>query len=347
MSSSPVYEQQHMSSSLPTAQPAPSLPTVEAEQDSVAIDYSVRKSSDDRSRTARQHESRTSTSHELIRLLVANRANIDSNNNNVRMVLDSPSPISRGISPAHTRDSSPAHTRGSSPSLTRVSSPALSAASCRLTENMQSINNNNMHDIQHAVAFNNTVRASSQVTDMTSSHSNNDSFQNKQLSAAAGNSSSSDASGAGDNSLLKALLLKNTDSAASAAVTPTFSAGFRSSSNRQPKQFPLPETKINNASHNILRKRLLGICDDDDEQLEKLAPENPNNSRLDNSTSDKPADDNKCSKMDVGVSTKEHISNDDDGLKDDIKTKNLTEDDYKHRSVLKVLLYRYNTSHHL
>ena len=41
------------------------------------------------------------------------------------------------------------------------------------------------------------------------------------------------------------------------------------------------------------------------------------------------------------------ITDDDDILKNDVKSKNLAEDDYKHRSVLKVLLYRYNTSHRL
>ncbi len=342
-----------LSTSLPTAQiqlssqhlMAPRVQLHKPTEESVAIDYSVRKSTEsDRGRPSYiESRSRTTSSssgggHELIRLLVANRPNIDSNNNNVRMVLDSPSPISRGSSPATTRGSSPSISRVNSPALatvrvnspvaSRVASPSLSMLlSRRLTENNNMDNNNNNSNdpqVSQAVLNNNNERSSTPV-DMTN---NSNSPATKSTEAG------------GDNSLLKALLLKNTESTSS--NTPTNTSNSRpvqqqQSSPTNPSFFQLPETKTNPNNNNILRKRLLGICDDD---TEKSTPERPTEAGKDNSN-----DKNNVKRIRV-----EHtptVKDDNDDLKDNLKSKGMTEEDYKHRSVLKILLYRYNTSHHL
>ena len=337
-----------LSASLPTAQiqhlMAPTVQIHKQTEESGAIDYSVRKSTEsDRGRPSYiESRSRTTSSssggHELIRLLVANRPNIDSNNNNVRMVLDSPSPISRGSSPATTRGSSPSISRVNSPALatvrvnspvaSRVASPSLSMLlSRRLTENnnMDNNNNNNSNDLQasQAVLNNNNERSSTPV-DMTN---NSNSSATKTTEAG------------GDNSLLKALLLKNTESTSSNTSTNTSNSRpvQQQSSTANPSFFQLPEAKTNPNSNNILRKRLLGICDDD---TDKSTPERPTEAGKDNSN-----DNNNVKRIRV-----EHtptVKDDTDDLKDNLKSKGMTEEDYKHRSVLKILLYRYNTSHHL
>jgi len=337
-----------LSASLPTAQiqlsshhlmpPSGQLHKAQTEE-SVAIDYSVRRSTEsDRGRPS-YIESRTRTTssssgaggHELIRLLVANRSTIDSNNNNVRMVLESPSSISRGSSPATTRGSSPSVSRVNSPALatvrvnspvaSRVASPSLSMLlSRRLTENSNmdnnNNNNNNSNDLQASQAVLNNNERSSTPVDMSN---NGNTPANK----------SNDAGG--DNSLLKALLLKNTESTSNSHPVQQLKPA-------NPSNFQLPETKTNTTSNNILRKRLLGISDDVDEK--STPAERP----TEVANNDNSNDNNNVKRIRV-----EHTptvkDDDNDDLADNLKSKGMTEEDYKHRSVLKILLYRYNTSH--
>jgi hypothetical protein len=344
-----VPRQMSLSTSIVQLQQTPSISSVEAEEDSVAIDYSVRRSTD--ARTSSQNERGSGNSHELIRMLVANRTNIDSNNNNVPMVLESTSAISRGSSPAnsragsslaHTRESSPSFVRGcspstarrsppsinrtSSPSMSKINSPALVRVSSPVT-----ICNSDLQKPQQAQAFNNnnSIRAATPV-DM-SKHGN----RSITASPAAGEGGNS-----GDNSLLKALLMKNTDSSSNSLLPGSGSvpAPF----------FQLPENK--STSNNILRKRLLGICDNDEESSSTV-PANQTSSK-DDLKEYTIADDATIIADDSTTKADEqhHEDNgndDDDILKNDVKSKNLAEEDYKHRSVLKVLLYRYNTSHRL
>ena len=274
--------------------PPPAVAKHETASDAVAIDYSVRKSSasnegsdyhSSRSSISENKSSSTGRNSELIRMLVSGRVSVDSNNNNSNVRLRVDSPFQRIRSPATSRQSSP------TPPASIEPSPPQSARSTPQSHVRPAAGRSSTPMEEKDEGSNSSFR----------SRSSNSSSSSRSRSS---NSTSSTGSSGGDNSLLKALLLKNTDSSPNSKQAPAF--------------FTLPE------KNNILRKRLLGICDEESEQpAAKMTPAE-DHGKISEDTSDK-------------TTTVEE---------ENVKSKVLTEDDYKHRSVLKILLYRYNTSHH-